>query len=85
MYKRNGKKLSIENAMGENVILIAFDITLSNISKIIDTYEKHLETAYKISNKISANPLLNKKFGINIPLITEGISLDEIFYMHIRL
>ena len=44
MYKRNGKKLSIENAMGDNVILIDFDIKISNISKIIDTYEEHLES-----------------------------------------
>lgn len=48
------------------------DIKNSNVKNL-----KYLETAYKISNKISANPLLNKKFGINIPLITEGISLDE--------
>ncbi len=38
---------------------------------------KYLKNAYNISRKISANPSINRNFDRKMPLITEGINLEE--------
>ncbi len=38
-----GKKLAIENASGDNIILIDFDVEILNLKEIIDTYEAKYE------------------------------------------
>ncbi len=65
-----GKKLSIENAMGDNVILIDFDIKISNISKIIDTYEEHLESDKILVIRLKGEPCTPNVFIGNRKLFT---------------
>jgi glycosyltransferase involved in cell wall biosynthesis len=48
------------------------DIRNSNVKNI-----EYLEKAYEISKKILANPILEKQFDENTPLIMEGINLKE--------
>jgi glycosyltransferase involved in cell wall biosynthesis len=50
-----GKKLAIENASGDNVILIDFDIEISNLKEIIDTYEQNYEEKKIIAIKLKGS------------------------------
>lgn len=50
----------------------SIDVQNSNKDNI-----KLLNDAYSLSNKISANPALNRKFNFNMPVIREGIELNK--------
>ncbi|WP_276921530.1 glycosyltransferase family 4 protein [Ferroplasma acidiphilum] len=63
--------------MVENIYFLLYhdysvDIQNSNPENL-----KYLSKANSISRKIAVNPLINKNFDQNIPLVKEGINLDE--------